>query len=87
MLDYIKTFCNIPQAVTVYDDQLTLFKSIAVAKLTKNGIEVDETKPLIRDFISTYCRLNIVTEPAEQWRNAELRRLDHLQELMYYGGV
>lgn len=87
MLDYIKTFCNIPQVVTVYDEQLTLFKSIAVAKLTKNGIEVDETRPLVKDFISTYCRLNIVTEPAEQWRNAELRRLDHLQELMYYGGV
>lgn len=87
MLDYIKTFCNIPQVVTVYDEQLTLFKSIAVAKLTKNGIEVDENSPLVRDFISTYCRLNIVTEPAEQWRNAELRRLNHLQELMYYGGV
>lgn len=41
----------------------------------------------MKEFISCYCRLNIVDEPAEQWRNAENQRLASLQELMYYGGI
>jgi len=55
--------------------------------LEKNGIKADETSVLVKEFISCYCRLNIVDEPAEQWRNAEMKRLDSLQELMYYGGI
>ena len=42
---------------------------------------------IFKDFIACYCRLNIVDEPAEQWRNAEMKRLASLQELMYYGGI
>jgi len=55
--------------------------------LEKNGIKADETSVLVKEFISCYCRLNIVDEPAEQWRNAEMKRLASLQELMYYGGI
>ena len=56
-------------------------------ELEKNGIKADETSVLVKNFISCYCRLNIVDEPAEQWRNAEMKRLASLQELMYYGGI
>ena len=76
MIDYIKVYCGIPISVTAYDIKLILFRSIA-----------DETSVLVKDFISCYCRLNIVDEPAEQWRNAEMKRLASLQELMYYGGI
>ena len=87
MIDYIKVYCGIPILVTAYDGKLILFRSIAIKLLEKNGIKADETSVLVKDFIATYCRLNIVDEPAEQWRNAEMKRLDSLQELMYYGGI
>lgn len=87
MIDYIKIYCGIPSVVTAYDDKLKLFRSVAIKLLEKNGIDADETSVLVQDFISCYCRLNIVDEPAEQWRNAEMKRLASLQELMYYGGV
>jgi hypothetical protein len=78
---------DIPILVTAYDSKLILFRSIAIKLLEKNGIKADETSVLVKDFISCYCRLNIVDEPAEQWRNAEMKRLASLQELMYYGGI
>ncbi|MFR5624721.1 MAG: hypothetical protein ACLTIH_10065 [Eubacterium sp.] len=87
MIDYIKVYCGIPILVTAYDGKLILFRSMAIKLLEKNGIKADETSALVKDFIATYCRLNIVDEPAEQWRNAEMKRLDSLQELMYYGGI
>lgn len=87
MLDYIKVFCGIPSAVTIYDEQLTMFRKIAIAKLEKAGIKPQETSDLVRDFIATYCRLEIVTEPSEQWRNSEQKRLNSLFELMFYGGI
>lgn len=87
MIDYIKVYCGIPISVTAYDDKLILFRSIAMKLLEKNGIVADETSVLVKDFISCYCRLHIVDEPAEQWRNAEMKRLASLQELMYYGGI
>lgn len=87
MLDYIKVFCGIPSAVTIYDEQLTMFRKIAIAKLEKAGINPQETSDLVQDFIATYCRLEIVTEPSEQWRNSEQKRLNSLFELMFYGGI
>ena len=87
MIDYIKVYCGIPLVVTAYDDKLNLFRSIAMKLLEKNGIVADEASALVKDFISCYCRLHIVDEPAEQWRNAEMKRLASLQELMYYGGI
>ena len=87
MIDYIKVYCGIPILVTAYDSKLISFRSIAIKLLEKNGIKADETSVLVKEFISCYCRLNIVDEPAEQWRNAEMKRLASLQELMYYGGI
>ena len=72
MIDYIKVYCGIPILVTAYDSKLILFRSIAIKLLEKNGIKADETSVLVKEFISCYCRLNIVDEPAEQWRNAEI---------------
>ena len=87
MIDYIKVYCGIPLVVTAYDSKLILFRSIAMKLLEKDGIKPDETSVLVKDYISCYCRLNIVDEPAEQWRNAEMKRLDSLHSLMYYGGI
>lgn len=87
MLNYIKIYCKIPASIVAYDDQLNELRLMAIALLEKNGIDPDETSALVRSFISGYCRLYIADEPAEQWRNSELKRLDSLQSLLYYGGV
>lgn len=87
MIDYIKNYCGIPLAVTVYDEKLNLLRLTALAHLTKNSIENDETSPLVQSFVAGYCRLNNISEPSEQWRKAEQARLDSLIELMFYGGV
>lgn len=87
MLDYIKVFCGIPEAVTVYDEKLEQLRDIALAQLKKSGIEQDETSSLVQAFVAGYCRLYNISEPNEQWRKSELIRLESLLELMYYGGV
>ena len=87
MLDYIKNFCGIPLAVTAYDSKLEQLKLIAMAQLDKAGIEKDESSDLVQAFVAGYCRLYNISEPNEQWRKAELLRLESLLELMYYGGV
>lgn len=87
MLDYIKTFCQIPQSVTIYDDNLMLQRSIALKRLEIAGIEQDETSPVVRDYIASYCRLQIVTEPTANFVDFEEKRLQTLLELMTYGGI
>lgn len=87
MLDYIKTFCQIPRAVTIYDDNLTLQREIAIKRLEIAGIQPDETSPVVKDYIATYCRLQIVTEPSANFVTFEEKRLQTLLELMTYGGI
>ena len=87
MLDYIKIFCGIPLAVTVYDDKLEQLRKTALVILAKAGIEGDETSELVQDYIASYCRLYNISEPNEQWRKAEVARMQSLIELMYYGGI
>lgn len=84
---YIKTYCGIPDIVTIYDDKLTEFRQQAIDLLEMAGCSTDETKSLVRAYISGYCRLNNYSEPAEYWRNAELKRLQSLLETIYFGGV
>lgn len=86
MLNYIKTFCNIPLSVSIYDDNLTLQREIAIRRLELAGINPDEDSPIVRDYIATYCRLQIVTEPTANFVNFEEKRLQSLLELMTYGG-
>lgn len=87
MLDYIKIFCGIPLAVTVYDAKLEQLRSTALIILKKAGIEGDETSELVKDYIASYCRLYNISEPNEQWRKSEVLRMQSLIELMYYGGI
>lgn len=86
MLNYIKTFCNIPLSVSIYDDNLTLQREIAIRRLELAGIKPDEESPIVRDYIATYCRLQIVSEPTSVFRDFEEKRLQSLLELMTYGG-
>lgn len=87
MIDYIKKYCGIPLAVTVYDEKLKLLRLTALAHLTKNSIKNDETSPLVQSYVAGYCRLYNISEPSEQWRKAEELRLESLIELMFYGGI
>lgn len=87
MIDYIKVYIGIPEAITVYDDKLGQLRKQALARLRKNGIEEDETSDLVQEFVATFCRLYNISEPNAQWAESEKKRLQNLQELMYYGGV
>lgn len=85
MIDYIKTFCNIPEAVKIYDDKITQDKAKALARLKVAGISPDEENDLVKDYIATYCRLSLIENPSTQVTNAENARLKDLLVLLSYG--
>lgn len=85
MIDYIKTFCNIPKAVTIYDDKITQDKAKALARLKVAGVSQDEENALVKDYIATYCRLSLIENPSTQVTNAENARLKDLLVLLSYG--
>ena len=89
MLDYIKTYIGIPKAITVYDDKLEMLRKQALIHLKKNGIKAEENEEseLVKEFVASFCRLYNISEPNTQWAENEKKRLQSLQELMYYGGV
>ena len=86
-IGYVKTYCGIPDIVTIYDDKLKEFRLQAINLLSLAGCSTDETNSLVRSYISGYCRLNNYAEPSEQWRKAELHRLQVILETIYFGGV
>lgn len=60
MLDAVKKACRVTAAA--YDDELTDLIAAAKADLTLAGVEQgranDETDPLIRRAVKTFCRMN-----------------------------
>lgn len=85
-LDYIKTFCQIPKEVTIYDDNLELLRSQALGVLTVAGVSTDETNSTVKGFISTYCRLYYLPEPTKNFTEIEEKRLQVFINLLTYGG-
>ncbi|MEY8458593.1 hypothetical protein [Lactococcus ileimucosae] len=85
MIDYIKTFCNIPEAVKIYDKKIEQDKAKALARLRVAGVSQDEDNDLVKDYIATYCRLSLIENPSPQITTAENARLKDLLVLLSYG--
>lgn len=85
MNDYIKEFCGIPYSVNVYDTQIEANKHMALARLEVANVCVDETNELVKDYIATFCRIRMVTEPSATFINSETARMKDIIVLLTYG--
>ena len=83
--DYIKEFCGIPENVNVYDTQISNNKKMAIARLQVANVSTDETNELVKDYVATFCRLRMVTEPSNVFINSENARLRDIIVLLTYG--
>ena len=84
---YIKEFCGIPENVTVYDAQILANKQMALARLEVANVSVDETNELVKDYIATFCRIRMVTEPSSVFIQTETARMKDIIVLLTYGRV
>ena len=85
MDDYIKQFCGIPEKVTVYDKQISANKKMAVARLEAANVSTDENNDLVKDYVATFCRIRMVTEPSSVFIQSENARLADIIVLLSYG--
>ena len=83
--DYIKGFCGIPDGVTVYDAQISVNKQMALSRLEVANVTTDETNELVKDYIATFCRIRMVTEPSNVFINSETARLKDIIVLLTFG--
>lgn len=84
---YIKEFCGIPENVNVYDAQIEANKQMALARLEVANVTTDETNELVKDYIATFCRIRMVTEPSATFINSETARMKDIIVLLTYGGA
>lgn len=82
---YIKEFCGIPENVTVYDAQISANKQMALARLKVANVSVDETNELVKDYVATFCRIRMVTEPSNVFIQTETARMKDIIVLLTYG--
>ena len=82
---YIKEFCGIPENVTVYDAQILANKQMALARLKVANVSVDETNELVKDYVATFCRIRMVTEPSNVFIQTETARMKDIIVLLTYG--
>ena len=82
---YIKEFCGIPSNVNVYDAQIDANKQMALARLEVANVSVDETNELVKDYIATFCRIRMVTEPSSVFIQTETARMKDIIVLLTYG--
>lgn len=85
MNDYIKEFCGIPHSVNVYDAQISANKQMALARLEVANVTTDETNELVKDYIATFCRIRMVTEPSNVFIQTETARMKDIIVLLTYG--
>ena len=83
--DYIKGFCGIPSNVTVYDAQIEANKQMALARLEVANVSADETNELVKDYVATFCRIRMVTEPSNVFIQTETARMKDIIVLLTYG--
>lgn len=85
--DYIKTYCGIPLSVTLYDESIKLNKKIALTRLAMAGVSTNQENPIVQQYISTFCRFQLVSEPTSVFVKMETDRMREMIELLTYGGV
>lgn len=85
MNDYINEFCGIPHSVNVYDEQIEANKHMALARLEVANVTTDETNELVKDYVATFCRIRMVTEPSNVFIQTETARLKDIIILLTFG--
>lgn len=85
--DYIKGFCGIPENVTAYDAQIEANKQMALARLEVANVTTDEINELVKDYVATFCRIRMVTEPSNVFIQTETARMKDIIVLLTYGRV
>ena len=83
--DYIKGFCGIPSNVTIYDAQIDANKQMALSRLEVANVTTDEANELVKDYVATFCRIRMVTEPSTTFINSETARMKDIIVLLTYG--
>ena len=83
--DYIKGFCGIPSNVTIYDAQIEANKQMALARLEAANVTTDEINELVKDYVATFCRIRMVTEPSNVFIQTETARMKDIIVLLTYG--
>ena len=83
--DYIKGFCGIPHSVNIYDAQIEANKQMALARLEVANVTTDETNELVKDYIATFCRIRMVTEPSNVFIQTETARMKDIIVLLTFG--
>ena len=83
--DYIKGFCGIPENVNVYDAQISANKQMALSRLEVANVTTDETNELVKDYIATFCRIRMVTEPSNVFIQTETARMKDIIVLLTFG--
>ena len=82
---YIKEFCGIPENVTIYDAQISANKQMALARLEAANVTTDEINELVKDYVATFCRIRMVTEPSNVFIQTETARMKDIIVLLTYG--
>ena len=82
---YIKEFCGIPENVTAYDAQIEANKQMALARLEVANVTTDEINELVKDYVATFCRIRMVTEPSNVFIQTETARMKDIIVLLTYG--
>ena len=82
---YIKEFCGIPENVTIYDAQISANKQMALARLEAANVTTDEINELVKDYVATFCRIRMVTEPSNVFIQTETARMKDIIVLLTFG--
>lgn len=86
MFDFVKEYNAIPKQVVLYDERINGFIAFAKRQIVIAGIPYDEADVLQREYVATYVRLRLQSEPSKVFIDSENARLGSLIELMTYGG-
>ena len=85
MKDFVKEYCNILPSVVIYDDEIESKINFAREQLKIAGVTQDETNPVVKEYIATYVRYHMVSEPSKVFVDTETKRMLSLLELLTYG--
>ena len=86
MKEFVKVYCDIPALVTIYDEKIENLILFAMKQLEIAGVTTDENNEVVKEFVATYCRLRLISEPSKVFQDSENKRLGMLIELLTYGG-
>lgn len=80
----VKKYLRIAPHVTVYDDELSMLASSAIASLKVACVQVVKSA-LVTEYINTYVRVRMLHDASEAFRSSEFEREHILLRQLTYG--